>query len=146
MSQGWFIFMIVFSSIWKGLGWNSILYLAALTSVNVELFEAAKLDGCGPAKRIWYITLPSIMPIIGFVLTMSIGGILGSDFEQILMFYNTQVYDVADVIPTWVYREGLGKFQYSLGTAVGMLNGIVSVFLIAMGNKLSRKLSGRGMW
>jgi putative aldouronate transport system permease protein len=86
------------------------------------------------------------MPIIGFVLTMSIGGILGSDFEQILMFYNTQVYDVADVIPTWVYREGLGKFQYSLGTAVGMLNGIVGVFLITLGNKVSRKLSGRGMW
>jgi len=146
MSPGWFLFLIVFSSIWKSVGWGSILYMAALTSVNTELFEAARLDGCGPFKRVWYITIPSIMPIIGFVLTISIGGILGSDFEQILMFYNTQVYSVGDVIPTWVYREGLSHFKYSLGSAVGMLNGIVGVCLIVLGNKLSRKLSGRGMW
>jgi putative aldouronate transport system permease protein len=146
MTPGWFLFLIIFSSIWKSVGWGSILYMAALTSVNIELFEAAKLDGCGPFKRVWYVTLPSIMPIIGFVLTISIGSILGSDFEQILMFYNTQVYNVGDVIPTWVYREGLSRFKYSLGSAVGMLNGIVGVFLIVLGNKLSRKLSGRGMW
>jgi putative aldouronate transport system permease protein len=146
LEPGWFLFLIVFSSIWKSIGWSSILYLAALTSVNPELFEAARLDGCGPFKRVWYITIPSILPIICFVLTMSIGSILGSDFEQMLMFYNTQVYNVGDIIPTWVYREGLSRFQYSLGSAVGILNGVVSVFLIALGNRISRKLSGRGMW
>jgi putative aldouronate transport system permease protein len=146
MNKGWFLFLLVFSSIWKTIGWSSILYMAALTSVNIELFEAAKLDGCGPFKRVWYITLPSIMPIIGFVLTLSIGSILSSDFEQIFMFYNTQVYEVADVISTWVYREGLGKMKYSLGTAVGILNGAVGVVLINFGNTLSRRLSGRGMW
>jgi putative aldouronate transport system permease protein len=142
----WFLFLLVFSSIWKTIGWNSILYLAALTGINTELFEAAKLDGCGPFKRVWHVTIPGILPIIGFVLTLSIGNILTSDFEQILMFYNTQVYDVADVIATWVYREGLGKFKYSLGAAVGILNGLVGVVLITLGNKISRKLSGRGMW
>ena len=146
LSPGWFLFLIVFSSIWKSIGWGSILYLAALTGVNTELFEAAKLDGCGPFKRAWYITIPSILPIICFVLMISIGSILGSDFEQMLMFYNTQVYNVSDIIPTWIYREGLSRFRYSLGAAVGILNGIVSVFLITLGNSLSRKLSGRGMW
>jgi putative aldouronate transport system permease protein len=146
MSPGWFLFLLVFSSIWKSVGWGSILYLAALTSVNTELFEAARIDGCGPFRRIWHITLPSILPIITFVLTLNIGSILASDFEQILMFYNTQVYSVADVIATWVYRIGLNKFKYSLGAAVGMLNGVVSMVLIILGNQLSRRLSGRGMW
>jgi putative aldouronate transport system permease protein len=146
LDPGWFLFLIIFSSIWKSIGWSSILYMAALTSVNTELFEAAKLDGCGPFKRVWYVTLPSILPIIGFVLTISIGSIMSTDFEQILMFYNTQVYDVADVIPTWVYREGLGKFKYGLGAAVGILNGAVGVVLISLGNSVSRRFSGRGMW
>ena len=143
---GWFRFLLIFSSVWKTIGWGSILYLAALTAVNTELFEAAKIDGCGPFKRVWYITFPSILPIVGFVLTLNIGTILMSDFEQILMFYNTQVYDVADVIATWVYREGLSKMKYSLGAAISILNGGVSVLLIAAGNGLSRRISGRGIW
>lgn len=146
LSPGWFLFLIVFSSIWKTIGWSSILYMAALTGVNTELFEAAKLDGCGPFKRVWYVTIPGILPIICFVLMLSIGSILGSDFEQMLMFYNTQVFNVGDIIPTWVYREGLSRFRYSLGTAVGILNGIVSLALITLGNTISKKLSGRGMW
>ena len=146
LSNQWFLFLLVISTIWKTVGWGSILYLAALTSVNVELFEAAKIDGCGPLKRVWYVTLPSILPIISFVLTLNIGSILTSDFEQILMFYNTQVLDVADVISTWVYRIGLNKFKYSLGAAVGMLNGFVSMILIIIGNMVSRRISGRGIW
>jgi len=146
LSHGWFLFLLVISSIWKYIGWGSILYLAALTSVNAELFEAAKIDGCGPVKRLWFITLPSILPIISFVLTLNIGSILTSDFEQILMFYNTQVLDVADVISTWVYRIGLNKFKYSLGAAVGILNGVISMALIIMGNMVSRRISGRGLW
>ena len=146
LDKNWFMFLLIFSSIWKSIGWSSILYMAALTSVSTELFEAAKIDGCGPFKRVWYITIPCILPIISFVLTLSIGSILTSDFEQILMFYNTQVYSVSDVISTWVYREGLSKFKYSLGAAVGILNGAVSVVLIVCGNMLSRRISGRGMW
>jgi len=146
LDNKWFLFLLVLSSIWKYVGWGSILYLAALTSVNVELFEAAKIDGCSPIKRVWYITLPSIFPIISFVLTLNIGSILTSDFEQILMFYNTQVLDVADVISTWVYRIGLNKFKYSLGAAVGILNGVISMILIMFGNQISRKISGRGLW
>lgn len=146
LDHGWFLFLLVISSIWKYVGWSSILYLAALTSVNPELFEAARVDGCGPLRRVWYITLPSILPIISFVLTLNIGSLLSSDFEQILMFYNTQVLEVADVISTWVYRIGLNKFKYSLGAAVGMLNGVISMVLIILGNRISRRVSGRGMW
>jgi putative aldouronate transport system permease protein len=122
------------------------LYIAALTSINTELYEAAKIDGAGPLRRIIYITVPGILPIIGFVLTLSISSILGTDFEQILMFYNAAVYDVADVIDTWVYRIGLGKMQYSIGSAVGLMKALASMVLIVTGNKISRRLSGRGIW
>jgi putative aldouronate transport system permease protein len=145
-SVRWFRPLLVASSIWKNVGWSSILYIAALTSINTELYEAAKIDGAGPLRRIIYITVPGILPIIGFVLTLSISSILGTDFEQILMFYNAAVYDVADVIDTWVYRIGLGKMQYSIGSAVGLMKALASMVLIVTGNKISRRLSGRGIW
>lgn len=146
-SNGWFLFLIVFSHIWKNSGWGSILYLAGLTSIGPELYEAAKIDGCGPYKRIWYITFPSLLPIVSFSLILSIGGLLGSDFEQILMFYNYSVYEVADVLSTWVYRVGLSSVRnYSVGIAVGLLNGIVGLVLTVSAIYTAKKLSGRGMW
>ena len=138
--------MIVGSQIWKNIGWGTILYFAALTNVNPELYEAARVDGAGPITRIRVITLPSIMPVIVFSLIMSIGSILNNDFEQILLFYNSAVYSVGDIIDTWVYRIGLGKMQYSIGSAVGLLKAIVSFVLIVMANYFAKRLSGRGMW
>ena len=146
-TNGWFLFLLVFSHIWKNMGWGSILYLAGLTSIGPELYEAAKIDGCGPYKRIFYITFPSLMPIVCFSLILSIGGLLGSDMEQILMFYNTSVYEVGDVLSTWVYRVGLSSLRnYSVGIAVGILNGLVGLLLTIAANFTAKKISGRGMW
>ena len=142
-----FLFLIVLASVWKNMGWGSILYLAGLTSISPELFEAAKIDGCGPFRRIFSITLPLLMPIVSFCLIMSIGSILGSDLEQILMFYTESVSDVAEVLSTWIVNRGLSSLKnYGVGIAVGILNGVVSLILMIVANFTSQKISGRGMW
>lgn len=145
-SKAAFIPLLVGSQVWKEAGWNTILYFAALTGINPELFEAAKLDGAGPIARIRVISLPTMLPVITFSLIMALGNILNNDFEQILLYYNASVYEVADIIDTWVYRVGLGRMQYSIGSAVSMMKGVVSMFLILGSNKISKKLTGRGMF
>ena len=141
-----FVPLIVGSQVWKEAGWGTILYFAALTGVNPELYEAAKIDGAGPLARIRAVTLPAMVPVIAFSLIMAMGNILNNDFEQILLYYNAAVYDVSDVIETWVYRVGLGKMQYGIGSAVSMLKAVVSLVLILIANSSSRKLTGRGMF
>ncbi len=141
-----FIPLLVGSQIWKEAGWGTILYFAALTGVNPELYEAAKIDGAGPISRIKAVTLPAMIPVITFSLIMAMGSILNIDFEQILLYYNAAVYDVADVIDTWVYRVGLGKMQYGIGSAVSMLKAVVSMVLIILSNTFSKKVTGRGMF
>ena len=111
-----------------------------------SLLEAAALDGAGPLRKIMAITLPTMMPIITFQLIMSLGSILNNDFEQILMYYNAGVYEVADIIDTWVYRVGLGKMQYSIGQAVTMMKAVIGMVLILSSNYISNKVAGRGMW
>lgn len=141
-----FVPLLVGSQIWKETGWATILYFAALTGVNPELYEAAKIDGAGPIARIKAVTLPAMLPVVTFSLIMAMGNILNNDFEQILLFYNSAVYDVGDIIDTWVYRVGLGKMQYGLGAAVSMLKAVVSLFLILTANYTSKKTTGRGMF
>ena len=141
-----FIPMIVGSQIWKGAGWGTILYFAAMTNVNPELYEACKIDGAGPLRRTWVVTLPEMLPVVSFSLIMSLSSILSNDFEQVLLFYNPAVYSVGDIIDTWVYRVGLLNTQYSIGSAVSLMKAIVSMVLIVSANYVSRRLSGRGMW
>ena len=141
-----FITMIVGSQIWKGAGWGTILYFAAMTNVNPELYEACKIDGAGPMRRTLVVTLPEMLPVVSFSLIMSLSTILSNDFEQVLLFYNPTVYSVGDIIDTWVYRVGLLNNQYSIGSAVSLMKAIVSMVLIVSANYVSRKLSGRGMW
>lgn len=141
-----FVPMIVGTQIWKEAGWGTILYFAALTGVDPQLYEAARIDGAGPIARIRAVTLPSMLPIISFSLIMAVGNILNNDFEQILLFYNAAVYDVGDIIDTWVYRVGLGQMQYGVGSAVSMLKAVVSLVLILTANKVSKKTTGRGMF
>ncbi len=145
-SKNWFRPLLVGSQIWKSMGWGTILYFAALTNVDPQLYEASKIDGAGPLKRIQVITIPAIMPIIVFNLILSLGYILNNDFEQILMFYNAAVYDVADIIETWVYRIGIGKRQYSIGSAVSILKAGISLILIVGCNYAARKVAGRSLW
>lgn len=146
MNAGAFRWLLVGSQVWKGVGWGTILYFAAMTGVNPELYEAAKLDGAGPIQRTRVVTLPAMMPVITFSLIMSLGQILNNDFEQVLLFYNSAVYSVGDIIETWVYRVGLGKMQYSVGSAVSLLKAIIGMALILVANSFSRKVTGRGMW
>lgn len=141
-----FVPLLVGSQIWKEMGWGTILYFAALTSVSPELYEAAKIDGAGPLQRIKAVTFPAMKPIITFQLIMALGGILNTGMEQILLYYNSAVYDVADTIDTWVYRVGLGKMQYGLGAAVTMMKAFISLFLMLSANKFSKKVTGRGMF
>lgn len=145
-SSNAFLPLLIGSQIWKEAGWSTILYFAALTSVNTELYEAAKIDGAGPIQRIKAVTLPAMMPVITFSLIMALGNILNNDFEQILLFYNSAVYDVADTIDTWVYRVGLGKMQYGVGSAVSMMKAVVSLILIVSANTFSKRTTGRGMF
>jgi putative aldouronate transport system permease protein len=146
LSEAWFRPILIGSGIWKEIGWSTIIYLAALATVDDELYEAAAIDGAGPLQRIRYITVPAILPVITFVLTINLGFILYAGGEQILAFYNSAVYNVADVIDTWVYREGLGRLQFSVGTAMGLLQSIVGLFLVLGSNYVARRATGRGIW
>ena len=141
-----FLPLLIGTQIWQSVGWSTILYFAALTSVDTELYDAAKIDGAGPIQRIRAVTFPAMKPVITFSLIMSLGGVLGTNFEQIMMFYNSALYDVADVIDTWVYRVGLGQMQYDYGTATSMMRSVVGLVLMVSANTISKKVSGRGMF
>ena len=141
-----FLPLLIGTQIWQSVGWSTILYFAALTSVDTELCDAAKIDGAGPIQRIRAVTFPAMKPVITFSLIMSLGGVLGTNFEQIMMFYNSALYDVADVIDTWVYRVGLGQMQYGYGTATSMMRSVVGLVLMVSANTISKKVSGRGMF
>lgn len=146
-TEKYFIPMLIISDIWKELGWGTILYLAALSSVDTTLFDAAAVDGAGPIRKLWNITLPSISSIIVFLFIMSVGNILkGAGAEQILLFANSAVMNKAEVIDTWVYWQGLGNYQYSLGAAVSFVQSLIGIILVLTANKLSTKLVGRGLW
>lgn len=147
-SDYWFRPILVLTSVWKEIGWGTIIYLAALTSVNTDLHEAAVLDGASRLRRIRDINLPTIVPVIGIVALLSVGGILNAGFDQVFNLYNPQVYDVADIIDTYVYRIGLIGFDYSFSTAVGLFKGIVGFTLVMILNFWTRKASdGRyGLW
>ena len=125
-----FPWTIILSDIWKNFGYGSIVYLAAITNVNPELYEVAKTDGAKWRHQTWHITLPGMKPIIFLMAVLSIGGILNAGFEQILMLYTPQVYSTGDIIDTFVYRIGLLGGQYSFSTAVGLMKSFVSFVLV----------------
>lgn len=141
-----FKWIYVLTSVWKGFGWSSILYLSTITSIDPTLYEAAEVDGCGRIKRIWHITLPHMLPLIMIQLIRNIGGMLGSNTDMILLLYNTAVYSEADVIGTFVYRETLMSGKYSYGTASGLLMSVMSFTLVWIANWVSRKTTDFSMW
>lgn len=146
MDCRWFRSVLVFTEGWKGVGWSAIVYLAAITSIDPQLYEAAIVDGANKFKRIWYITLPGISPTIILLLILNIGSLLDAGFQQILVMYNPMVYSVADIIGTYVYRVGLGQMNFSYGSAVGLFNSVVAFVLIVSGNYVAKKLVGRSIW
>lgn len=131
---------------WKQIGYDSIVYIAAIAGIEQELYEAAEIDGAGRIKRILHITIPGILPTVVMLLILNLGHILDAGTEQILAMYNPLVYESSDVIGTYVYRIGLGKMNYSFSTAVGLFNSVVGLILVICGNYLSRKWNERSIW
>jgi putative aldouronate transport system permease protein len=138
--------ILVISHVWQSIGWGSILYLAAMTGIDPGLYEAAKMDGASRFRQMWHITLPGITHIIVIMLIFSIGGLLNAGFEKVLLLYSPSVYEVADIIDTYVYREGLTSLQYSFATAVGLFKNILAMILILGANYIAKKLNQTGIW
>ena len=145
-SPEWFRAVVVLSDIWKETGWSTILYLAALLSISPHLYEAAKVDGANNFQRIWHISIPGIMSVIVLVTLLRLGHILDAGFNQIFVLYSVPVYSVGDIIDTWVYRQGILQFQFSLATAVGLFKGVFGLILILVANKAAKQITGQGLF
>ena len=139
--KGTFIGVVVASDVWKSFGFSSIIYLAAITSVDVQLYEAATIDGATRFQQVWHITLPSIKPTIMILLIMSISGLMGSNFEQMYLMKNSLVNDVAEVLSTYTYTMGMIKGRFSYSTAADLFQSFVSVTLLLIANFTSKKLT-----
>ena len=132
--------------IWQDTGWDSIIFVAALAGIDPTLYEAAVMDGAGRFRRVWSVTLPSIMPTIVILLIMRIGNMMTLGWEKIVLLYNQMTYETSDVISTYVYRRGLIQFDYSFSAAVGFFNSIVNFLLLIGANALSRKVNETSLW
>lgn len=141
-----FIWVIFLSGLWKDIGWSSIIYLAAICGVDQSLYEAAAIDGCGRIKKIWYITLPSIKTTAVLILIMGVGKLVVTSFEQVYGFQNVYIQAQTDTINTLTYREGIQNGNYSMATALGFAQGIVSLVMVFAANRLSKKVSDVGLW
>lgn len=140
-NPSYFYPIYILSDIWQSIGWNSIIYLAALSGIDQEQYEAARIDGAGRFKQMVHITLPGIQPTIVILLILRLGGILNVGFEKVLLLYSEATYEVADVISTYVYRRGILNANFSYSTAVGLFNSLVNVCFLLLANGLSRKFS-----
>lgn len=132
--------------LWKSLGWSAVIYLAAISGIDQEQYEAADIDGAGRMQKIWYITIPAIMPTFIVLMLMQISSFVGVGFEQYLTFYNGLVADKIEVIDLYVYRAGLLRSDYSYGTAIGIMKSIVSIFMLFGMNALSKKIRGNSIF
>ena len=136
-----FLGVLIGTDVWKNFGYNTVVYLAAITGIDETLYEAAKIDGANRFQQIWNVTLPGIAPIVVLMMILNLGNVLNAGFEQIFNLYNPVVYETADIIDTFVYRISLVEANYSLGTAVGLLKSVVSFILIVTSYKIANKYS-----
>ncbi|ULL18508.1 sugar ABC transporter permease [Paenibacillus sp. H1-7] len=143
---GWFRFLFVSSGIWQGIGWGSIIYLAAIATIDPTLYEAARMDGASRWKQTLHITIPGIMPTIVILFILNMGNMLTVGSEKVLLLYNPLTYETADVISTYVYRKGVLEASYSFTAAVGLFNSVVSFILIVSANSISKRLSENKLW
>lgn len=143
----WFTSIFVVSGVWQGIGWGTILYLAAMSGINPELYEAAALDGANKFQQCLHVTIPAILPTVSTLLVLNVGSLCGSAaFEKVFLLYNPTTYETADIIATYVYRMGLGSGNYSYATAVGLFQGIINLVLLTVANRASRSLTGSALW
>lgn len=139
----WIRPLIIASDIWKEAGWGAILYLAALAGINPSLYEAARMDGASKLRQLWHVTLPGIRNVIIILLIIKLGQVLDAGFDQIFMLLNSFNAEKADIIDTWVYREGLERMQIGLATAVGVFKSVIGLILVLGANKLAKKFDGQ---
>ncbi|GGD50889.1 ABC transporter permease [Paenibacillus nasutitermitis] len=138
--------VLVTTGIWKEVGWGTIIYLAAITGIDPQQYEAAVIDGASKIKQIWHITLPGMMFVIVIMFIFAVGGLLNAGFEQIFLLYSPPVYKVADIIDTYVYRKGMVEMQYSFATAVAIFKSAIAMVLLLGTNYLAKKLNQEGIW
>lgn len=137
----------IISGVWQALGWGTILYLTAMTNINMELYEAAAIDGAGKCKQALYVTLPGIMPTVMTLLILDIGNIITSgNMQKILLLYNPLTQSRADIIGTYVYRMGIAGGNFSYAAAVGLFEGVIGLILVTLANKLSKKFTDTSLW
>ncbi|MCM3337435.1 ABC transporter permease subunit [Paenibacillus sp. MER TA 81-3] len=146
MEPEWFRTVYVASEIWQHAGWETIIYLAALTTIDPVLYEAADMDGAGRFRKLWHVTLPGIRPTIIILLILNIGKVLEIGFEKVFLLYNPATYETADIIGTYVYRVGLVQGNYSYATAIDLFMGIISLIFVIAANTISRRVGNTSIW
>lgn len=146
MEPGWFRPVYVLSEIWQHIGWETIIFLAALTAVDPQLYEAASIDGANRWRKLWHVTLPGIAPTIMIILILDIGKVLEIGFEKVFLMYNPAIYDTADIISTYVYRVGMEQGNFSYASSIDLFMGVISFIFIFTANFISRRLGGTSLW
>ena len=136
----------VLLAVWRSLGWNTIIYLAAITNISPELYEAAEIDGASRLRKMWHITLPGIRPVIVTLFILTLGGIMGADLARFLTLENSFVRGVSEVIPTFIFRWGIQGNQFALSTAIGIFQSVIGMTLLVTGNWIVKKLGGNAFW
>ncbi|GAA1115235.1 MULTISPECIES: ABC transporter permease [Nesterenkonia] len=142
----WFRTVYVSSEVWQTVGWGTILYLAALTTIDPQLYEAARIDGANRWKQMWHVTIPGITPTMIVLLILNVGTFMAVGFEKVLLLYNPLIYETADIIATYVYRVGITSSNFSYAAAIGLFEALIGLVLILSANGIARKLGGNSLW
>jgi putative aldouronate transport system permease protein len=142
----YFVPINVISGFWQSVGWDAVIYIAALSSIDAALYEAARIDGAGRWKQTLHVTLPALMPTFVILLIMRVGNILGVNFEKVYLLQNNLNLSVSEMLPTFIYKTGMEHRNYSFATAAGLVNSLLSIFLVLGANRLSRKLAGTSLF
>jgi putative aldouronate transport system permease protein len=145
-SPDWFPVIVVLSDAWKETGWSAIIFLAALAGIDPALYEAAEVEGASRFQRIRYISLPGILDVIVVVTLLRLGTVLDAGFHQLFMLYSMPVMSVGDILDTWVYRQGILDFRFSLATAVGLFKGVIGLLMVLVFNRLAKKFAGSSLY
>lgn len=145
-NNGWWIFTYFMAGLWKSVGWNTIIYLSAMTGIDQAIYEAARVDGCSRFRMMFSITLPSILNTVMIMLILAIGGLASIGFEQPYVMQNSVVKEVSEVVSTYVYRVGIEQGKFSIGTAVGLAQSVINFVLVISANTISRRMTGESIW
>lgn len=146
MEPGWFRTIFTTSGIWQSFGFSSIIYIAAIMGIDQEMYDSGKIDGVNKFQEVMHLTLPSLKPTIVILLLLSIGGIMSVNFEKVYLLYNGATYETADVISTYVYRQGIESQNFSFATAVGLFNSVIGFILVYLANSASRRMNDMSLW